>query len=86
MSAYLVSVQDDKSGVLYPLIVGPFPDVETAEKFCDSHEMGQEAQNGQGGYSACHVIADETCHQSPGEYHDEWTAAYGDEEDESVSA
>lgn len=68
MSAYLIEVDDTKRGVMYPTVVGPFPDVESATAFAEEMGMGLAAESGQGGYSAVHVIADETCDYMPDSY------------------
>lgn len=75
MSAYLVEVSDDKHGVVAPTIIGPFADRPEAEAFADLFGLGRSAE-WTGGYSAVHVVCDETCDQSP----DGYRAARADEE------
>lgn len=81
MSAYLIEVDDTKQGVCYPKIVGPFPDSDSAMQFAAKYGMGTVAEGGQGGYSAVHVIADDTCDQTPEEYREGWIATWGEGED-----
>lgn len=79
MSAYLVEVDDTKVGVMYPTIVGPFPDVATATAFAEELSMGEAAQGGQGGYSAVHVVSDETCDLTPEGYREQYAWRIDDE-------
>ena len=72
MSAYLIEVDDTKRGVCYPTIVGPFPDSASASAFAEEMGMGEAAQNGQGGYSAVHVVSDGTCDYVPARYREEY--------------
>jgi hypothetical protein len=72
VSAYLIEVDDTEYGVTSPTIVGPFPDYESAAKFADELAMGEKAQGGQGGYSAVHVITDETCDLTPEGYRERY--------------
>lgn len=65
MSAYLIEVYDSKQGVLYPRIIGPFDGAETAEAFAEEYCLGLQSQDGDGGYSAYHVVCDETCDMTP---------------------
>lgn len=65
MSAYLIEVDDSKSGVCYPTIVGPFSDFADATAFAEEAGMGSDAE-GQGGYNAVHVICDETAETPEG--------------------
>jgi hypothetical protein len=67
VSVFLVEVDDTEYGVTRPHIVGPFASVREAEVFADRHGMGWAAQNGQGGYSAVHVVAAEFA-QLPEQY------------------
>jgi hypothetical protein len=80
MSAYLIEVDDTKQGVIYPAIVGPFPDAEAANAFAEKHRMGQGI-GGQGGYHDYHIIGDETCGYTPEAYAEAY--AWRLEEDES---
>lgn len=82
MSAYLIEVDDTKSGVIYPTIVGPFDSVETAAAFADELGMGTAAEAGQGGYSAVHVVADATCHHTPTSYREAYPWRLADEDDD----
>jgi hypothetical protein len=71
VSAYLVEVDDTKRGVHSPMIVGPFPDEDAARAFAKECEMGTSAES-DGGYSAVHVVSDETCDQTPEEYREDY--------------
>ena len=59
MSAYLIEIDDTKQGVMHPTVIGPFDDELAAHVFADDMDLGTAAQNGQGGYSAAHVISDD---------------------------
>lgn len=63
MSAYLIEVDDTKDGVCYPTIVGPFNDYDEAQSFAEEAELGMAAEAGRGGYSAYHVVCDDTATQ-----------------------
>lgn len=81
MSAYLIEIDDTKRGVCYPTVVGPFSDSNSAVQFAEKYGMGRIAEQGQGGYSAVHVIADDTCGQTPEQYREDWIATWGEGED-----
>lgn len=72
MSAYLIEIDDTKRGVTYPTVVGPFPDAESAAQFAEMTGMGTAAEDGQGGYSAVHVISDARCDSTPESYWQDW--------------
>lgn len=79
MSAYLIEVDDTKEGVCYPTVVGPFANSESASAFAQMMNMGTAAQEGQGGYSAVHVISDETCDYTPERYRKAFAWRLGEE-------
>jgi hypothetical protein len=58
MSVFIIEVSDDKQGVIYPTVYGPFDDPEKAELFAEINSLGTSAQDGAGGYSAYHIIGD----------------------------
>lgn len=66
--AYLIEVDDTKQGVCYPTIVGPFPNCDAAAAFAKETDMGSAAERGQGGYSAVHIVAEETSDYTPEAY------------------
>jgi hypothetical protein len=82
VTAFLVEVADDKSGVMSPTIVGPFANADEAEAFADRLEMGMQAQSGMGGYSAVHVVAAETA-ETPAAYAAAWDEVWGEDEEAS---
>ena len=82
MSAYLIEVDDTKSGVCYPTVIGPFPDADSAQAFAEQMDMGTAAQGGQGGYSAVHVISDETCSRTPEQYREDFSWRLDEEADD----
>lgn len=77
MSAYLIELGVDaesdsnKSAVLDPLIIGPFPDRSAAEAFAQKVALGEECYR-LGGYSAYHVIDDAGCTCTPEHYCEEY--------------
>jgi hypothetical protein len=73
LNAYLIEVDDTKDGVCYPTVVGPFADTNAARAFATEMQMGTAAQGGQGGYSAVHVISDESCDHTPERYREEYS-------------
>jgi len=81
MTAYLIETDDTKQGVIYPTVVGPFSDAETAATFAAEFAMGTAAEGGQGGYSAVHVVSDGTCDYTPERYREvyAWRLAGADE-------
>jgi hypothetical protein len=81
MSAYLIEVDDTKQGVIYPTIVGPFSDAESAAAFADEFAMGTRAEAGQGGYSAVHVVSDGACDYTPERYREVFAGRLDEDED-----
>jgi hypothetical protein len=79
VSAYVIEVQDTKQGVMYPTIVGPFPDTDSAQAFADEMAMGTAAQRGDGGYSAVHIVDDDLCDYTPEQYRKKLACWLGDE-------
>jgi len=79
VSAYLVEVDDTKDGVMYPSVVGPFPDADAAAAFAEEFSMGTAAEAWQGGYSAVHVISDEDCNYTPERYREAFAWRLGEE-------
>lgn len=70
MSAFIIEVADTKEGVLYPNIIGPFENDAEAEDFARIFGLGLKAQMGDGGYSAYHIVSENTCNYCPNSYID----------------
>lgn len=70
MSAYLLEVYDI-DGTPRTTLVGPFEDSDKAADFANATQFGSAALAGWGGYSAVHVISDETCDYDPERYLEE---------------
>jgi hypothetical protein len=73
--AYLIKISNDEYGWLKKTL-GPFPDIDSAETFQREHDLPSYREDGE----EWHVIASETCDQSPEEYHAEWVAEGAEEE------
>jgi hypothetical protein len=82
MSAFIIEVADTKDGVIYPDIIGPFKDGAEAEAFAVKFGLGLSAEMGAGGYSAYHIVSENTCDYTPDKYAEayDWKLEQPDEE------
>lgn len=75
--AFLIEVSDDKDGVCYPSIIGPFPNDDAAREFAEKFRLGED-WGGEGGYHDYHVVSESTC-TAPEKYAEDyaWVLADG---------
>jgi len=82
MPAFIIEVADTKDGVIHPDLIGPFPDEQAAEEFAEKFGLGTSAQMGAGGYSAYHIVSENTCDYTPKAYAEQFDWKLDDDADE----